>query len=51
MQDFNYLHYGIFELTLEISCCKYPNGSELEDFWMQNKDALINYLLTVHMGK
>lgn len=50
MQDYNYLAVGTFEITLEISCCKFPYGEHLQDFWDMNKDALINYLLEADMG-
>lgn len=50
MQDYNYLIHGIFELTLEISCCKFPETSELEYFWLENKDALVNLLMEAHRG-
>ncbi|XP_060559803.1 carboxypeptidase M-like isoform X1 [Ruditapes philippinarum] len=50
MQDYNYLMEGIFEITLEVSCCKFPNGSDLAQFWTQNKDALVNYLMEVNKG-
>ncbi|XP_045171952.1 carboxypeptidase D-like [Mercenaria mercenaria] len=50
MQDYNYVKHGIFELTLEISCCKFPNTSELEYFWIDNRDALVNLLMEVHRG-
>jgi carboxypeptidase D len=51
MQDYNYLKHGIFELTLEISCCKYPNASEIEYYWIENQWALINLLMEVHRGE
>ena len=51
MQDYNYLIHGIAELTLEVSCCKYPNTSDLEPYWTKNKDAYINFLMEVHRGK
>jgi len=51
MQDYNYWHYGIFETTLEVSCCKFPNASDLQYLWEVNKDALINYLLEVQKSK
>ena len=51
MQDFNYLAHGIFEITLEVSCCKFPVHSELEYFWIENQDALVNYLLEVNHSK
>ncbi len=51
MQDYNYMYAGCMEITLEISCCKFPNATELPDFWTANKDALINYLLEGTRGK
>ncbi|KAH3888705.1 hypothetical protein DPMN_012745 [Dreissena polymorpha] len=51
MQDYNYLAEGIFEITIEFSCCHFPNASSLPDYWVENKDALVNYLLLAHMGK
>lgn len=51
MQDYNYLKHGIFEILVEISCCKYPNESDIEYYWIENKAALINYLMEVHRGK
>ena len=50
MQDCNYIYQGTYELTLELSCCKYPPDSELEGLWNQNKEALIAYLQAAHMG-
>ena len=50
MQDYNYLAVGTFELTLELSCCKYPYAAELPRFWELNKDALINFLFEAHIG-
>ena len=51
MQDYNYVYQGTYELTLELSCCKYPPESEIEGLWSQNREALIAYLQAVHMGK
>ncbi|KAJ7006372.1 hypothetical protein NC653_005657 [Populus alba x Populus x berolinensis] len=42
MQDWNYIHAGCFELTLEISDNKWPNASELPTLWEYNKMSLIN---------
>ena len=38
------------EVTLELSCCKYPQRHDLPKFWEQNKKALIAYLGEVHRG-
>ncbi|XP_013405444.1 carboxypeptidase D [Lingula anatina] len=50
MQDYNYIYKGCMEITLEISCCKYPLASQLESYWEQNKNPLIIYLQQAFMG-
>ncbi|KAM7289328.1 uncharacterized protein ISCGN_029458 [Ixodes scapularis] len=50
MQDYNYVWEGCMEVTLEISCCKYPPRQELPRFWKDNKQALLAYLGEVHKG-
>lgn len=41
MQDYNYIFGSCMELTLEISCEKYPNVTGLEETWIQNQDVNI----------
>ncbi|XP_044264269.1 carboxypeptidase D-like [Tribolium madens] len=50
MQDYNYAFHGCMEITLEISCCKYPPAEALPQFWEENKMALINYCVEAHRG-
>lgn len=50
MQDFNYLKSNAFEITVEVSCCKFPKAKTLKDFWEKNKPALLAYLDQVHTG-
>ncbi|XP_018431844.1 PREDICTED: carboxypeptidase M [Nanorana parkeri] len=50
MQDYNYVFGQCLEITLELSCCKYPNDSLLEQHWRDNKVAMIEYMKKVHMG-
>lgn len=51
MQDYNYIWGQCFEITLELSCCKYPPTEQLQSFWNDNKMALIEYIKQVHLGK
>ncbi|XP_069669162.1 carboxypeptidase D-like isoform X4 [Periplaneta americana] len=39
MQDYNYIYHGCMEITLEISCCKYPFAQELPKLWEENKEV------------
>ncbi|XP_026327145.1 carboxypeptidase D isoform X2 [Hyposmocoma kahamanoa] len=50
MQDYNYLWHGCMEITLEISCCKFPPAHELQKYWQDNKQSLIKYLAEAHRG-
>ncbi|KAL3269149.1 hypothetical protein HHI36_008229 [Cryptolaemus montrouzieri] len=50
MQDYNYFAAGCMEITLEISCCKYPEEDKLQELWEQNKRALLMYSLEALKG-
>ncbi|XP_070205330.1 carboxypeptidase D-like [Littorina saxatilis] len=50
MEDYNYLHSNCFEITVELSCCKYPPRTQLTQEWDNNKEALLAYLEKVHIG-
>ena len=50
MQDFNYIHSNDFEITLELTCCKYPKANTLVSEWRNNKEALLKYMELVHSG-
>lgn len=44
MEDYNYLHSNCFEITIELSCCKYPAVSRLAIEWDNNKQSLMTYM-------
>ena len=50
MQDFNYIYSNDMEITMELSCCKYPKKYYLNKEWERNKVSLIKYLQQVHSG-
>lgn len=50
MQDYNYLHGNCLEITMELSCCKYPLASELHHEWDLNRESLLAYMEKVHIG-
>ena len=50
MQDFNYWGIGCLEVTIELTCCKYPSASELSQVWLDNKKSLIEYLKVANTG-
>uniref|UniRef100_A0A3P9H9R0 Carboxypeptidase M n=1 Tax=Oryzias latipes TaxID=8090 RepID=A0A3P9H9R0_ORYLA len=50
MQDYNYVWAQCLEVTLELSCCKFPPADQLEALWTDNTDALLAYVRQVHLG-
>eukprot|EP01117_Protostelium_nocturnum_P012317 TRINITY_DN4534_c0_g1_i1.p1 TRINITY_DN4534_c0_g1~~TRINITY_DN4534_c0_g1_i1.p1 ORF type:complete len:572 (-),score=152.91 TRINITY_DN4534_c0_g1_i1:82-1797(-) len=50
MQDWNYLWRDCFEITVELSDIKNPQGNTLAEYWKQNKESIINYLKKVQTG-
>lgn len=51
MQDYNYIWAQCLELTLEVSCCKFPPVDELPGLWMENREALLAFIKQVHLGE
>ncbi|XP_048016143.1 carboxypeptidase D [Megalobrama amblycephala] len=50
MQDYNYLKGNCLEITMELSCCKYPPSSQLRTEWDNNREALLAYMEKIHIG-
>ena len=50
MQDFNYVHSNCFEVTFELTCCKFPWASELPKEWHLNKEPLLSFIEATQWG-
>jgi len=50
MQDFNYLASNSFEVTLELSCEKFPPPAQLTQYWRDNKRALVEFMWQANVG-
>ncbi|CAH8479046.1 unnamed protein product [Dicrocoelium dendriticum] len=48
MQDWNYVHSGCMEITLELGCVKYPKADQIVRYWDENKYALLVLISEVH---
>ncbi|XP_022167083.1 carboxypeptidase D-like isoform X3 [Myzus persicae] len=50
MQDYNYVWHGCMEITLEMSCCKYPPASFLESHWKDHLKPLLTWVQQAQRG-
>lgn len=51
MQDYNYVWAQCLELTLELSCCKFPPAEQLPALWAENRKSLLAFIQQVHLGQ
>ena len=50
MEDFNYFWTDCFEITIELTCCKYPPAEELEIEWHRNKESILSYIEQAYLS-
>ncbi len=50
MQDWSYRYMGCNEVTLELSDIKWPNPSQIPDFWDDNRESMLAYMETCLIG-
>lgn len=50
MQDWSYFWHGDLQVTIELSGMKWPDYSQIDGFYKNNKESLIRYLTRVHQG-
>jgi len=50
MKDFSYLFTNNIELSMELTCCKFPTRFNIIREWENNKESLISFMEQVHQG-
>ncbi|XP_041052647.1 carboxypeptidase M-like [Carcharodon carcharias] len=50
MQDYNYVWGRCLDITLELTCCKYPQADQLPQLWNDNKAAMLEFMRLIHLG-
>ncbi|CAL8324479.1 unnamed protein product [Lota lota] len=50
LQDYSYIQAQCLDVTLEVSCCKFPAEDQLPDLWSANKLPLIAFIHQIHLG-
>jgi len=50
MQDFNYVHSNCFEVTFELTCCKFPPAATLPREWRYNKESILSFVEAAQWG-
>ncbi|CAG9538294.1 unnamed protein product [Cercopithifilaria johnstoni] len=50
MQDWQYVNTNCLEITVEMSCYKFPRKSMLPQLWNEHKYSLLAYMEYIHRG-
>lgn len=49
-KEYNYLRGRGFEIDIGLGCCKYPLADTLKKHWEYNKESLISFVESTHLG-
>lgn len=50
MQDWSYTWHNDLQITLELSHRKWPNYSEIPNYYKNNRDSMLKFMKQVHQG-
>jgi len=50
MQDWSYVWHNDLQITVELSHQKWPNYSEIPQFYKNNRDSMVYFLKAIHRG-
>lgn len=50
MQDWHYRYTGCIDVTIELNEIKRPSPTLIPQFWDENRESMLTYLETVHIG-
>ncbi len=50
LQDWTYAYTDGMDITMEIGNTKWPQASQLPNFWNQNRESMLSYMEFVHRG-
>ena len=50
MQDWSYVWHNDLQITVELSHQKWPNYSQIPQFYKDNRDSMIYYMKEIHRG-
>ena len=50
LTDYTYIYTNAMALSLQLSCCKHPASRDLYSEWRANKESLLKFVESAHMG-
>lgn len=50
MQDYFYIYLASFDISFFITCERKPNPDRIFNYWLDNRNSLINFMKQAHRG-